>query len=185
VREGYPPADREGANLRRAVRIAAIVPLAALLLWQGQVLNDAWYASNRLWVPRWRPAEIAAVTLGTVGCIPLPLLLFMRLRGLAKRARSAHLAEHCMIVGVGTSLSIAYASVAWIILHNGNEWFGTHWVARSNVSLALTLGTSLCASLFALWSLYLLIRFAVAFGLAARLLRRKWRANDWANVVNA
>jgi hypothetical protein len=37
---------------------------------------------------------------------------------------------------------------------------------------------SLGGTLFALWSLYLLIRFAIAFSRAYRQLRKKWKRDD-------
>jgi hypothetical protein len=121
--------------------------------------------------------------LGSVGCLPLPLLMFVRLRGLAKRARSAHLAEHCMIVGIGTSVSLAYVSLALLLLYNGDQWFGDNWSSRSNASMGLLLALWTSALLFALWSVYLLIRFAIAFGSAARKLRHKWRVDDRAESL--
>ena len=85
---------------------------------------------------------------------------------------------------MGTSLALAYVSVAWVVLYNGDRWFGTHWIARSNVAMAITLVLVLLAALFILWSIYLLIRFAIAFAKAARALKRKWKADD-ASAISA
>jgi len=137
IREGYEPADRADARLRLGVRVAAVAPAIALLLAQTQ----SWFYMNWVWSgptsspPRWFGwMETGVLILATVACAPLPLLLFYRLRGLAKRARSAHLAEHCIIVGVGVSLSLLYLAAAWIVFMHGDDWFGDNWTNRSNVS---------------------------------------------------
>ena len=65
------------------------------------------------------------------------------------------------------------------------ETFGlpSHWAERSRASLVLLAVLGTLTLLFVLWSLYLLVRFAVAFGRASRLLRRKWLAADRSVVV--
>ncbi len=64
------------------------------------------------------------------------------------------------------------------MLYNADKWFGEFWMSRSPIALALELIMATSASLFILWSLYLLIRFAIAFGSARRHLRRKWKRDD-------
>jgi hypothetical protein len=49
---------------------------------------------------------------------------------------------------------------------------------RSPVSLIMMLVMSVASGLFILWSLYLLVRFAIAFWIAAGRLRRKWTRDD-------
>jgi hypothetical protein len=114
-----------------------------------------------------------------VGCTPLPLLLFARLKGLAKRARSAHLAEHCMIVGVGTTASLVlFGTFAWIS-NNASRWgWGSYCTSRSQIALGMTVALAVAAILFTLWSLYLFIRFTHAFRRAALQLRGKWHDDD-------
>jgi len=136
------------------------------------------YGRGRHTWGHWSATELIAATLATIGCMPLPLLLFCRLRNLAKRARSAHLAEHCMIVGAGASLSLLYVAFVWVLTTNGDEWFGTWWTGRSQVLLVLELILGVLACLFFLWAVYLLVRFSIAFWMAGRKLRRKWREAD-------
>jgi hypothetical protein len=183
ARERYEPADREDHWLRKFLRIAALAALLALALLQYQAWVDFRYPRYMLTNPSaWQPAELAAATFGLAGVLPMPLLLFTRLQGLAKRARSAHLAEHCMIVGIGTTFAVFYALAAWVALDHGNQWFGDYWMERSKSVIYVILGTALPACLFGLWSLYLLARFGWAFGKASRELRRKWNAGDRSQI---
>jgi hypothetical protein len=178
VAEGYPAADSADARLRALLRAAAFVPLLALIL----VQVDQWW-NAALSYNGWRWLQITAVVLATLGCAPLPLLLFLHLRGLAKRARSAHLAEHCVIVGIGASLALVYLPAVLLLFEKAEDWgLGSNWVNHSPVSLILLLLIFLAAFLFVLWSLYLLIRFAIAFSKAHRQLKRKWARADRAGA---
>jgi hypothetical protein len=186
VPEGYPPADRADADLRRGVRFASLVPIAALVLGQSQsffLLRAAYSGAGQpIWV---RYFGYVVPIVATIGCAPLPLLLFYRLRGLARRARSAHVAEHCMIVGIGMSLSLLYVGASWVVLEHGDEWFGDNWSGRSRGSLLIAVGLFTLALLFALWSLYLMIRFGISFWRASKLMRQKWRSGDRAAGASA
>lgn len=178
-REGYEPADRADRRLRLLLRIAAFVPLATLTLQHiaDQLRARRWMAG--FYDFGWSWWRIAVLVLATVGCSPLPLLLFTHLRGLAKRARSAHLAEHCLIVGIGTSCGLLYVLGLVTLFENAERWgYGGRWTTRGQASLILTALPITAALLFALWSLYLLIRFGIAFGRAHRQLRRKWTRDD-------
>ena len=179
-REGYPPADQADRRLRRALRVSAAVPLLGILLIALQRLYGRGVFGFSRTVDAWWDAlsPVAGPAL-TLVCVPLPVLLYLQLRGLAKRARSAHLAEHCLIVGVGTSATVAYVVAVHVVLDNANRWgFGSHWVGRSQVALAMILTFAVAGALFALWSVYLLVRFAIAFRRAARQMRGQWLADD-------
>ncbi len=182
AREHYGPADRTDRNRRRWIRILAAMPLLGvacegLLMWWSLSARTRWYATLG-----WDTFGIALVVL--LACIPLPALLFYQLRSLAKRARSAHLAEHCAIVGIGTSIAVSYATAVVILFQFAEDWgVDPEWTSRSPVSLVLILLCSLSASLFAIWSFYLLIRFAIAFHSAACQLSRKWKADDRSEAV--
>src|SRR5205085_7095368 len=90
-------------------------------------------------------------------CAPIPLLLFLQLRSLAKRARSAHLAEHCAIVGTGASLSLIYMGAIVFVLDNAKLLgLSSSWSTTSSTSLLLVLALAVAAALFLLWSIYLL-----------------------------
>jgi hypothetical protein len=107
---------------------------------------------------------------------PGPLLLFLRLRGLAGRARSAHLAEHCRIVGVGASATALFAAIVLLFTNS----FGRDYqqAALFNLATWTACVMTIAALLFALWAFYLLVRFAIAFRLASRNLQRTWARDD-------
>lgn len=185
-REGYEPADRADRLLRQWLRLAATAPLAALLLLHADAGLDLLLRSSRYRSSHWSTAELMAITLVTIGCVPLPLLLFRQLRGLAVRARSAHLAEHCTIVGIGTSATLAFVPLVMIVFANAEELgLGENWVSKSNAALVLALTLSVAGTLFPLWSLYLLGSFTVAFRSAARRLRKQWISNDRALAIRS
>ena len=114
-----------------------------------------------------------------LGAIPLPILLFGQLRSIAHRARSAHLAEHSTIVGIGNSLTFVYVGFFMLVaeISRGAAW-GHNWLGRSSIALALMTVLAVSALLFAMWNAYLLVRFAVAFAKAARIQRQLWQAGD-------
>lgn len=185
-REGYEPADEADRRLRRLLRVAAAAPFAALAVVHVDLEWALLTTGSPFSVPDWSIVEMCAFALGTIGCVPLPLLLFRHLRGLAGRARSAHLAEHCTIVGVGTSITLMCVPAVVMLFENAAQWgLGEGWVRRSNMSLLVALVLSVAATLFPLWSLYLLLSFAVAFRRAARRLRRQWLSNDRALAIPA
>jgi hypothetical protein len=182
-REGYAPADAADRRRRFWLRLVALVPLLLLLLEHAahevnrQRLLSYFAARGRggyqpipVWIMRLVQAPLA---------LPVPILLFYQLRSLAKRARSAHLAEHCLIVGYGAAAALTYAGLVWGLFELADRFnLGTHWTTRSTTSLIMLLITGVAAGLFLLWSIYLLLRFAIAFHKAARQLKRKWRRDD-------
>jgi len=174
--EGYAPADKADRRLRTLMRIVAIVPIAALVLLQVQV--HFLFSSGKFFL--FDEGEMVAFSVLFFGIFAfLPLLLFLRLRGLARRVRSAHLSEHCIIVGVGAFASTLYIAAVIVVVNNADRWgLGTNWMSRSPVSLIMMLAMSVASGLFLLWSLYLLVRFAIAFWIAAGKLRHKWTRDD-------
>jgi hypothetical protein len=187
-REGYAPADTADRRRRYWLRAAAAIPLALLLLehaanevnrqrlliyWNGQ----GPFRPSPYWIVRLLQAPLA---------VPLPILLFYQLRSLAKRARSAHLAEHCLIVGFGAAGALLYIALVAAFFELVDLFhLGTYWTSRSAISLMLMLLTTVAAALFLLWSIYLLVRFGIAFHKAARQLKRKWRRDDRSLVPDA
>ncbi len=185
-REGYAPADAADRRLRRWLRWAALPPtLGVLLVHTAVALNgrrgtfglgfSVWEVINALYT--------AAFLIAGVGSIPLPMLLFRRLRDLAKRARSAHLAEHCTIVGIGASAALAFAMACSLASNYAGDWFGPYWMSRSRAWIWIMLVPGVASVLFVLWSLYLLIRFAIRFGRASSELKRRWLMQDRSIVV--
>jgi hypothetical protein len=175
--EGYPPADRADRRLRILMRIVVIIPVAAMVLLQLQ-LHLLISSGGKLFLFGEQGLVVLLVLFFAIFAF-LPLLLFLRLRGLARRVRSAHLAEHCIIVGVGAFVSMLYIAAVIIVANNADKWgFRSNWMSRSPVSLIMMLAMSVASGLFILWSLYLLVRFAIAFWIAAGKLRGKWTRDD-------
>jgi hypothetical protein len=171
-REGYAPADLQDRWLIRWLRLAALTPTIALALFTIASEEAAYYWRHNQWNEPESLLFSMAFYVITVGTSPLPWLLFLRLRGLAKRARSAHLAEHCLIVGGGLAATLLYIAVL-------GEFGNAPWLNRyRNVTLFLMLVVCVAGALFILWSLYLLIRFAIAFARASRQIRHKWKRDD-------
>jgi hypothetical protein len=132
---------------RWALRAVSLAPLAMVidsyLVTSGRRVN---YSAN----PQ---------LFGFVGLIPFPALLFFHLRRLANRVLNPSLAEHCAIVGVGGSASLA-VGMAGVFVR-------TPFV----VQFAANVGTML----FFLWTLYLMVRFAIAFHRAHAASVAAWR----------
>jgi hypothetical protein len=179
-REGYPPADQADAWRRRLLRIVALAPLGALaLLHVTSQLSANTLARRGSGGPDAfnGPLPIIAFCLATLGGAPFPVLLYLQLRSLAKRARSAHLAEHCVIVGVGNALTLVYIPVlALVMIIAERRGWGHVW--RNTGSLVMVLAMSVLACLFAMWNLYLLVRFAIAFAVVSRKRRKAWHLAD-------
>jgi hypothetical protein len=186
-REGYPPADQADQRLRFWLRIVAAAPMGILLIqltgaciqWlQLHQSSTAWGSYNADpagWEYVLMVLEFAVVVAGVL----LPFLLFRHFGGLAKRARSAHLAEHCNIVGIGASASIFYCVTVIFLLSNPRQvGVSSDWMVESETGLIMLLIFLTAAFLFTLWCLYLLVGFAIAFNKAARQLRGKWKHDD-------
>ena len=184
-REGYPPADTADRPRRLLLRLNAAVPLLAFGMLHLDFELGLMRVAGRTFDEgeRWSPLQIAAVVCLTALSAPLPFLLFRQLRSLAVRARSAHLAEHCTIVGAGSAGALLYVGFMFVVLTNAERWgLGSAWQGNSKVALVLMLVMSVCGLLFLLWSVYLLVRFAISFRRAARQLRVQWRRDDRAVV---
>jgi hypothetical protein len=174
-REGYDPADRADRGARWRLRLVAFIPLIGVLF-----LHTCYYIFTMAALT-FISVEGFLIVIDSIvlaSCI-FPLLLFLHLRRLAVRARSAHLAEHCMIVGLGSFGSVLYFAALSFVLQNAERWgWRENWWTQSVVAQTLILLMGVSACLFTLWSLYLLVRFAVAFWVAARKLRLKWSRDD-------
>lgn len=169
--EGYSPVDRADRRLRKLLRVAAIVPALAAGLLTRVDLN-----LNRVHVTEREVDTLMVIFLVLFAFVPL--LLFLHLRGLARRARSAHLAEHCVIVGVGAFASTLYVAAVVVIMNNPQRLgLDPHW-QQQPIQFVMLLILGVASSLFILWSLYLLVRFAIAFWIASATLRRKWTRDD-------
>ena len=176
--EGYPPADGADRGRRWLLRFVALAPLMLIATKNTErylIANGGYWG---VYDHDWSPIMLAMAA-AMVASIPLPHLLFAQLRGIARRARSAHLAEHSTIVGIGASAMILVYLVFAAFVINSEEWgLGTRWIQRSPIALGIILATSVAALLFAIWSVYLLVRFAIAFRRTSRELSGAWRADD-------
>jgi hypothetical protein len=156
--------DADDVVLRWALRSCAALPAvtAAGAHWSLEYVGPT---QTETW------ATVAFFTL-TIGCAPIPALMFLLLRRLAFRVLHPSLAEHAAIVGVGLSATmLAIPAVAWV-LNQDADW------SRSKDALLLMLAISVASFLFAGWSALNCVRFALAFGRAHRGARRKWREAD-------
>jgi hypothetical protein len=173
--KGYPAADHADRWLRRWLRITALVPLLDFIL---ACVALQWTSIDSEALPN-------IFIVGVVAATPLPLLLFLRLRGLAKRARSAHLAEHCAIVGIGATVAVLClaAEVAFAVNSERVEaalGLRENWENNSTAWLIIMVIFNVAVCLFLLWGIYLLVRFVIAFARAAIQASRKWRRDDHA-----
>jgi hypothetical protein len=176
--EGYAEADQADRRSRLALRLVGFLPLLAVALRHFETeYNYSYYPP--LHVRYLFSLGIDPVVLAIAACTPLPVLLFRRLRELAKRARNAHLAEHAHLVGVGLAGGVLYAA-AYALASTTPERVGLpyNWSYRSTFGLIVMTVLGAAALLFTLWSLYLLGRFALAFRVAARTQRRQWAVGD-------
>jgi hypothetical protein len=177
-REGYAPADNADRHLRFWLRVAGLAPVLAVVLAILYVVLSfklSYFLLNNPLSPLLWGFSILA----TFGSVPLPILLFLRLRSLAVRARSANLAEDCMIVGIGTSATWLYATI-FADVTRYPQWFGLapDWTINSGPAVFLLVLPVVAIIIFFCWSAYLLLRFAIAFHIAARNLRRQWLRDD-------
>lgn len=167
-REGYPPADRVARPWAIALRVASLTPIAmiGLPIWIGQFGPPLPYQS----------VNVIELTLAFLGLTPLPFLLFYYLRQLAHRARSPHLAEHCLIVGCGASFCILLTTFFVMTPESFPHGPG------GSLDLLLIAFIASTYLLFILWSAFLFICFAISFNKAARQLRHEWKRDDRAET---
>lgn len=181
AREGFPVVDQADRKYRWAIRISSFTPLLAVLLMHVlTVLLESNLRAFRYDVfATFRWLMTAAIGVATIGTTPLPVLLFFHLRRIAKRAHSAHLAEHCTIVGIGTSIALAYTAIVMLLMRHDRELnLDGRWMQRSNSWIVVVLVSGVAVLLFVIWSFYLMVRFAITFRLAARRLRKHWQRDD-------
>ncbi len=171
--EGYPAADRANRRLRMGLRMFAVVPILFVFLNQF-CLNLIYQMLGQVYDWGW-----IVLSAGVLLAAPMPFLLFLHLRGIAGRARSAHLAEHCKIVGIGASLTIfALPIVDIVVRYARNFGLGENWDSRSTSALLIFTLIPTAIALFFLWTLYLLVRFAISFWIASRYRRSAWTRDD-------
>lgn len=147
------PQSRFGPPRRRGMlRALAVSPLVWI------ALNYVFSRGGAGWPPALGPRVL--VSFAAVACVvPIPALLFLHLRHLAVRLHRPRLADHCDVVGAGATASLV----------------GVAWLQNVRAPAAVELATTGSALLFCAWSLYLLARFAVAFGRARRQSAAAWR----------
>ena len=166
--EGHPPNDRADRRRRLWIRSLACVPLLTIALLHGQSYLG-FTRSSFFWL----------VSVAIILCLPLPILGMAQLRSLARRLHSAHLAEHCLIVGWCATASLV-AVVALVLIMENAAALGLrgNWKSNSTAALLIMLTTATAVSLSAIWFLYVMVRFAHFFAKESRALRAAWRAED-------
>ena len=168
--EGRADADQATRGRRRVLRLMGLVPLALTLEVHAMLLGSPrmfWDAFNS-------PLTVMA---GFALTLPLPLMAFLRLRGLAKRVPNPSLAEHCAIVGVGASAALLAPALVITAGAVIEEPVG------SVAFLVVALATGVGAILFYLWAGFVLLRFALAFRRAGRAAKRAWADADVAATM--
>ncbi len=176
---------RHQIMLRCSMLLAvALMGLSSLLLQHG--VNKGFYYSSTLhafWMSREIEILYELLAVGILTSV-VPMLLFLWLRRIAKRARSAHLAEHCAIVGVGMSVTILFiAFFLWAANDPAQFGLADDWLSRGTLSLYLGMFSIMWPLLFSIWSVYLLSRFAFRFHRVAREQSRAWRSDDAKRIV--
>jgi len=66
------------------------------------------------------------------------------------------------------------------ILNTSANNLDDNWIYRSPVVVPILCSLGVLGLLFILWSIYLLLRFAISFHHASRELHRKWARDDHA-----
>ena len=109
---------------------------------------------------------------------PLPILIFYHIRALARRTLRLNLAEHCAIVGIGTSATFWSAPLFAALIWGIEAWLG-EGKSRNSQFIAWVIVLELTAwILFGAWSLLTLARGTRTFRKAAIQRKREWRAAD-------
>ncbi len=208
--EGHLEIDQADEKLRRRLRVAEWLPLSALIMKSiavcfrerfAMLQQNAWtrFSASIFDTNPNRAAQmivsqraisrasqshpmihLAVFLMAALAACVVPMLLAMYLRYVARRAHSAHLAEHCMIVGVGASATflynLLYQELMYRVLQGGSNL--QHWAQNSAAGMIVTSLNALAPALFSLWALYLLARFAIAFFIASRRRRDLWQRDD-------
>src|ERR1700677_3256319 len=86
--------------------------------------------------------------------------------------------QRCLVSQVSHYPFLYIAAAVIILVYGPDMGLDQDWETKSKVALILQLLIGVACGLFLLWSLYLLIRFAIAFRMASRKLRRSWLRDD-------
>jgi hypothetical protein len=179
--EGHLPGDRADRRLRLWLRLAALPPIVALAL--ASIKNELPFhhiypfsvGRNELM----SRSEFIVDFLLTLGLVPLPLLLFLRLRGLARRVPTKSLDRNCAGVGIGASAALLWMTGLLVLFNRAESWgLGPKWSTRSNAALFLVVLLIVAGLLLSVRGVSLLVRFAITFHSGARQLRHHWSRDD-------
>lgn len=172
--------------LRWTIRYLAMLPLVCMLLSHLQI--HILFQTPAIAVPNFEAAEASqrlSFVLIWVWMILFPVLFFMRLRSIARRLISSHMMEHSAIVGIGWSVSMTLMLGIILLTSYAEELdLGWRFAARSNVWMIWMVIVSVGVALFSLWTIYLIIRFVVAFAIESHALRQLWREADRSGVTS-
>ncbi len=166
---GRAAEDAQSRPMRIGLRILALVPLAVVMFWAGRG-PQVMAASIREPQVFWSFLVLLVAFSGIAG------LLFAYLKSLAARAPAPLLAADSPVVGYVLAVCLLFPLVFAAITSANRDLF-----PRGSEGLAMYVlfaiwaavgATSLC------WAIYLLIRYALAFGRSARQARELMREHD-------
>ena len=177
-RGGARGEGRGAIGLRVTLRLLVLIPLAGALYLHLML----WRSTASFWILEGQFE--AAVPLVVVAAASLPLLGFLRLRGLARRVLDPSLAEHCAIVGLGMTLGIVLpAALLAADLYAGGLILKALRDDGGWSFDLLVMAVAVANLLFYLWAGLLLARFALAFARAGRAAKRAWAQADAAATI--
>ena len=168
--------DKRGRRLRWSLRLTSMLPLVGVAVTALMV--------NTTWSGYFLPLTEGVCYLLVAAQGALPILLFHYLKDMARRAPLPLLAADSPVVGWASGLSLGLPLVVYLISVVAEAFdidLGQKIVAealRIGVFVVVIVGLTTC-----FWSLYLLVRYVLAFRTAAQQAREIWRAGDLANDV--
>lgn len=166
--------DRASLPARLALRALALVPLEVVVVWAArgpQVMAASWRSPQWFW-------SLVSLQLSMAG---LWAILFWYLRSLAARAPARRLAADSPVVGLVLAGCLLFPWLIGAITSTNRNLYprGTEGLAMYAV-VAVWVAISIAAWL---WAMYLLARYAHAFGRSAQQSRELMLKHDAALAV--
>ena len=179
-----PPRDRP---LRFALRFFSFMPLAVCGYLHGLFYLRGYFPFISLYSTYKSTEEWIVFLAISVGCAPIPAILFIYLRRMARRVLDARLAEHAAIVGVGLTLSMLLVPSVMLICafqNASSRPYQVLWLDVTTTRQSLIFFFAwIFVILFMIWSAANCLRFMFAFWRAHRAAKRNWTLADRAAAV--
>lgn len=171
-RAGFQRVDGTNPKMRLALRLAGLLPLLTLIALALSVADL---------LPELDEVTSMAMVLGGLALVGATFaLLFFHLKRLAKRAPAPLLAADSPIVGIVFALALISPSIFVLIAYYDLNPPQRGAADRLFMALTATWMSIGLASVF--WSIYLLIRYAIAFARSASQARQLMRQFDAADA---